>query len=200
MYFDGAANHYGYGISVFYIPHDDHIPRFVRLAFSDRHLATNNIVKYEACILGLETTLELGIRQMETKLDDGLLWYHDIYHFLRLDAYLEPATTRDKRALRQRSADGMLLLCLDHDSTDRVIREVHAGVCGPHMEGHILARKIMRIEMSKVSDTWGPHSRATLRVTCIDFTMAIFNMGDGFIEVALEQQILEADWAQARLD
>ncbi|RVW22407.1 hypothetical protein CK203_096070 [Vitis vinifera] len=41
-------------------PHGDHIPRFVRLAFSDRHPATNNIVEYEACILGLETTLELG--------------------------------------------------------------------------------------------------------------------------------------------
>ncbi|RVW92620.1 hypothetical protein CK203_039430 [Vitis vinifera] len=28
-----------------------------------------------------------------------------------------------------------------------------------------------------VSDTWGPHSRATFKVTCTDFTMAIFNMG-----------------------
>ena len=42
-------------------PHGDHIPRSIRLAFSDHYLATNNIVKYEACILGLETTLELGI-------------------------------------------------------------------------------------------------------------------------------------------
>ncbi|RVX07142.1 hypothetical protein CK203_053532 [Vitis vinifera] len=64
----------------------------------------------------------------------------------------------DKRALRQlatrfvicgetlyrRSPDGMLLLCLDRTSADRVMREVHAGVCGPHMGGHMLARKIMR--------------------------------------------------------
>ncbi|RVW97191.1 Transposon Ty3-I Gag-Pol polyprotein [Vitis vinifera] len=189
----------------------------VRLAFSDRHPATNNIVEYEACILGLETALELGIRQMEVfgdsnlvlrqiqgewktrdvKLkpyhaylellvgrfddlrythlpraqnqfadalatlasmidipvdatvrplliesrsapayccliddvepDDGLPWYHDIYHFLRLGVYPEAATAKDKRALRQlatrfvicgetlyrRSPDGMLLLCLD---------------------------------------------------------------------------------------
>ena len=63
MYFDGAANHSGYGIGVLLIsPHGDHIPRFVRLAFSNRHPATNNIVEYEACILGLETALELGIR------------------------------------------------------------------------------------------------------------------------------------------
>ena len=62
MYFDDVANHFGYGIGVLLIsPHGDHIPRSVRLAFSDRHPATNNIVEYEACILGLETTLELGI-------------------------------------------------------------------------------------------------------------------------------------------
>ncbi|RVW21924.1 Retrovirus-related Pol polyprotein from transposon 17.6 [Vitis vinifera] len=65
MYFDGAANHSGYDIGVLLIsPHGDHIPRSIRLAFSDRHPATNNIVEYEACILGLETALELGIRQM----------------------------------------------------------------------------------------------------------------------------------------
>ncbi|WKA06712.1 hypothetical protein VitviT2T_024600 [Vitis vinifera] len=46
MYFDGAANHSGYGIGVLLIsPHGDHIPRSVRLAFSDQHPATNNIVE-----------------------------------------------------------------------------------------------------------------------------------------------------------
>ncbi|RVW82489.1 Gypsy retrotransposon integrase-like protein 1 [Vitis vinifera] len=38
----------------------------------------------------------------------------------------------------------MLLLCLDRTSADRVMREVHAGVYGPHMGGHMLPRKIMR--------------------------------------------------------
>ncbi|RVW68308.1 hypothetical protein CK203_061279 [Vitis vinifera] len=38
----------------------------------------------------------------------------------------------------------MLLLCLDRAFSDRVMREVHAGVCEPHMGGHMLARKIMR--------------------------------------------------------
>ena len=36
----------------------------------------------------------------ETKLDGGLPWYHDIYQFLRLGAYLEATTTKDKRTLR----------------------------------------------------------------------------------------------------
>ena len=62
MYFDGATNHSGYGIGVLLISlHGDHIPRSIRLAFSDRHPAMNNIVEYEACILRLEMTLELRI-------------------------------------------------------------------------------------------------------------------------------------------
>ena len=95
----------------------------------------------------------------ETKVQDDLPQHHDIYWFLRSGTYLEAATAKDRRTLRQlatrfmicgetlyrQSTDGMLLLCLDQSSTDRVMREVHAGVCGPHMEGHMLARKIMRI-------------------------------------------------------
>ena len=96
----------------------------------------------------------------DTKLNDGLSWYHDIYHFLRLGIYPKAATTKDKRAFRQlaarlviygetlyrRLADGMLLLYLDHVSADRVMRDVHAGVYRPHMGGHMLARKIMRTD------------------------------------------------------
>ena len=74
MYFDSVANHSGYGIDVLLISsHGDHIPRSVHLGFSDRHPATNNIVEYEACILGLETALELGIRQMEVFGDSNLV-------------------------------------------------------------------------------------------------------------------------------
>ena len=47
--------------------------------------------------------------------------------------------------LYRRSADGMLLLCLDRVSVDQVMREVHAGVFGPHMREHMLARNIMRM-------------------------------------------------------
>ena len=74
MYFDGAANHSRYGIGVLLIsPHGDHIPRSVRLGFSDRHPAMNNIIEYEACILGLEIALELRIRQIEVFGDSNLV-------------------------------------------------------------------------------------------------------------------------------
>ena len=89
---------------------------------------------------------------------DELSWYHDIYQFLLCGAYPKSASTKNRRALRQlatrfmicgeslyrRSPEGLLLLCLDRASADRVMREVHAGVCGPHMGGHMLVRKIMR--------------------------------------------------------
>ena len=66
LYFDGAANQSGFGISIQLIsPQGDHIPRSVRLTFSDHHRLTNNIVEYEACITGLKTALYLGVRQLE---------------------------------------------------------------------------------------------------------------------------------------
>ena len=61
LYFDGAANQLGFGIGILLIsPQGDHIPRLVRLTFSNHHRLTNNIVEFEACITGLETSLNLG--------------------------------------------------------------------------------------------------------------------------------------------
>ena len=249
LYFDDAANQSGFGIGILLIsPRGDHILRSVWLTFFNHDWLTNNIVEYEACITGLETTLDLGVRQLEIHGDSNLviqqtqgIWrtrdeklkpchayldllvyrfdelryihlprvenqfadalatlasvikipagvivrpllietryappyycligdiedrdelpqYCDIYQFLSCGAYLESASAKDKRALRhlatrfvvcgdalcRRSPDGMLLLCLDRASVDQVMREVHAGVCGPNMGGQMLTHKIMR--------------------------------------------------------
>ena len=96
------------------------------------------------------------IGQIEDQVE--LPWYHDIHQFLSYDTYPDLASAKDRRALRQlatrfficgdtryrRSLDGMLLLCIDRATADRVMREVHIGVCGPQMGGHMLAHKIMR--------------------------------------------------------
>ena len=74
MYFDGATNQSGFGIGILLIsPQGDHIPISVRLAFSDHHRLTNNIVEYEACITSLETMLDLGVRQLEIHGDSNLV-------------------------------------------------------------------------------------------------------------------------------
>ena len=71
--------------------------------------------------------------------DDGLLWYHDIYQFLRYGTYPEAVMAKDKRALRQlatrfvkhretlyrRTTDGVLLLCLDRDLANRAMPWYH---------------------------------------------------------------------------
>ena len=74
FYFDGAADHSGFGIGILLIsPQGDHIPRSVRLAFSNHHRLMNNIVEYEACITSLKTLLDLSIRQLEIHRDSNLV-------------------------------------------------------------------------------------------------------------------------------
>ena len=74
LYFDGATNQSGFGISILLIsPQGDHIPRSIRLAFFNHRWLTNNVVEYEACITGLETTLDLGVRQLEIHKDSNLV-------------------------------------------------------------------------------------------------------------------------------
>ena len=40
--------------------------------------------------------------------------------------------------------NGTQLRCLKKNEADEVMREIHAGVCGSHMNGIILAKKIVR--------------------------------------------------------
>ncbi|RVW75440.1 hypothetical protein CK203_060529 [Vitis vinifera] len=57
-------------------PIDDDFPNeefITMISLSDRHSAMNNIVEYETCILGPETALELGIRQMKVFGDSNLV-------------------------------------------------------------------------------------------------------------------------------
>ena len=74
LYFDGAANQSGFSIGILLIsPQGDRIPRSVRLTFVDHRWLTKNIIEYEACITGLQTTLDLGVRQLEIYGDSNLV-------------------------------------------------------------------------------------------------------------------------------
>ncbi|RVW84666.1 hypothetical protein CK203_044601 [Vitis vinifera] len=74
LYFDAATNQSRFSIEILLIsPLGDHILRSVRLAFFDHHRLTNNVVEYEACIISLETGLDLGIRQLEIHGDSNLV-------------------------------------------------------------------------------------------------------------------------------
>ena len=85
-------------------------------------------------------------------------WFYDILKFLENREYPEGASGKQKHALRvssrsytyhdgvlyRRALNGILLRCLNRDEAEKVMEEIHAGVCGPHMSGHVLAKKIVR--------------------------------------------------------
>ncbi|XP_070021519.1 uncharacterized protein, partial [Nicotiana sylvestris] len=81
-------------------------------------------------------------------------WYHDIKRFLKTQEYPEQASGDQKRTIRRhasgfflsgdvlykRTPDLNLLRCVDIEEAGRIMHEVHAGVCGPHMNGYVLAK------------------------------------------------------------
>ncbi|XP_019260644.1 PREDICTED: uncharacterized protein LOC109238609 [Nicotiana attenuata] len=89
---------------------------------------------------------------------DGKPWYHDIKRFLEVREYQENVTNSQKRALRRlenhffvneevlyrRILDMGLLRCVDVAKATKLLEEIHAGMCEPHMNGFTLARKILR--------------------------------------------------------
>ena len=81
-------------------------------------------------------------------------WSYDIMKFLELGVYLDGADKRKRCFIRmmvtqyikcggqfyRRSFDGVHLRCLKREVVERVMEEVHQGICGPHMNGRMLAK------------------------------------------------------------
>ncbi|RVW62232.1 Transposon Ty3-I Gag-Pol polyprotein [Vitis vinifera] len=169
MYFDGAANQSGYGIGVLLVsPQGDHIPRSTDSGdWKTRDVKLRPYHAYlELLVARFDDLRYVHLPRAQNRFADALatlassvdipidVVIRPLLIESRSGTYPEVATAKDRRALRnlatrfvicgdtlyRRSADGMLLLCLDRASADRVMREVHSGVCGPHMGGHMLAQ------------------------------------------------------------
>ncbi|XP_050918707.1 uncharacterized protein LOC127136156 [Lathyrus oleraceus] len=70
LIFDGVVNAYGSGIGAIIItPHGSHIPFSGRLTFN----CTNNMVEYEACIMGLREAIYLRIKILDVYGDSTLV-------------------------------------------------------------------------------------------------------------------------------
>jgi len=94
-----------------------------------------------------------------TQDEDGEPWYSQILKFLQDGEYPPHASKKAKRALQRlssqyliqggqlhkRSYHGRLLLCLATEEAKTVMDNVHAGVCGTHMNGKLLVRKIITL-------------------------------------------------------
>lgn len=85
--------------------------------------------------------------------------FHDIKVYLEKGEFAPGSTVEDQKtiarlatkyflcgdALYRRSYDGMLLLCVAEGQARKLMEEVHGGTCGPHMNGRMLVKKIMRM-------------------------------------------------------
>ena len=91
--------------------------------------------------------------------EEEVPWYYDIMKFLELVAYPDGSDKKEHHSIRmiiiqyilcggqfyRRSYDGIHLYCLKKEEANRVMEEVDQGICGPHMKGRMLAKKILRI-------------------------------------------------------
>ncbi|XP_070010843.1 uncharacterized protein [Nicotiana sylvestris] len=89
---------------------------------------------------------------------DGKPWFHDIKEYLAKGEYPEFANPTQKRILRRlsnnffhsggilyrRTPDLGLLRCIDAKEASKLLEEIHAWTCGSHMNGFVLAKKILR--------------------------------------------------------
>ena len=91
---------------------------------------------------------------------DGLPCYFDIKKYLESGTYPEDATSNQKKSicrmarnffisrevLYRRNPDLGLLRCVDVVEAVRFMEQIHPGVCGMHMNGLTLAKKILRAD------------------------------------------------------
>nr|XP_016484544.1 PREDICTED: uncharacterized protein LOC107805079 [Nicotiana tabacum] len=65
---------------------------------------------------------------------------HGYCNAIEMDLDVQPCG----EVLYKRTLDLNLLRCIDSGEAEKVMNEVHSGVCGPHMNGYVLAKKILR--------------------------------------------------------
>ncbi|XP_071909679.1 uncharacterized protein [Coffea arabica] len=138
-----------------------HIPR-VRNVFADALATLSSMIQHPDELIIEPIQIHLQGKPAHClvveKSSDGRPWYNDIKEFLKTGSYPSGADMTAKSFLRRlsskfflngevvyrRTSDLGLLRCVDEDEAEYLMKEVHSGVCGSHMNGHLLAKKIMR--------------------------------------------------------
>ncbi|XP_077248926.1 uncharacterized protein LOC143888404 [Tasmannia lanceolata] len=107
-------------------------------------------------------------------------WYFDIKNLIFGRGNPPEASLTERRASQKlasryvicggdqyrRSFDGVQLLCADDDRAAKILEDVHSGGCGPHMNGKMLARKILHLGYF-----W-----TTLEADCFSFVKTCHNV------------------------
>jgi len=85
-------------------------------------------------------------------------WFSDIRNYIKDRTYPAGISDNHKKTMRRlamgfflnnkvlykRSHDDTLLRCVDADEAQKIMVEVHEGICGTHANGHIIAKQIQR--------------------------------------------------------
>ena len=85
-------------------------------------------------------------------------WYSDILQYLKDGTYMKSANKNDQLTIRKlstnyiicgerlyrRAYDGIHLLCVTANEAHQIIEKVLESGYGPHMNAHMLSRKVMR--------------------------------------------------------
>ncbi|XP_070035103.1 uncharacterized protein [Nicotiana tomentosiformis] len=140
-----------------------HVPR-IQNDFVDALVTLSSMIKHQD--KNFIDPIPIGIHKqpaycarVEEEID-GNLWFHDIIEYLEKGEYPEHATNTQKPTLRRlanhffrrggilfkRTPDLGLLRYVDAKEASILVEEIHAGTCGPHMNGFVLAMKILRAE------------------------------------------------------
>nr|XP_027095953.1 uncharacterized protein LOC113715852 [Coffea arabica] len=138
-----------------------HIPR-TRNAFADALATLSSMIQHPDELVIEPIQIQLQNRPAHClvmeRVIDGRSWYNDIKEFMKTGSCPPDADSVAKSFLRRMSArfflngevlykktsDLGLLRCINEEEADYMMKEVHSGVCGPHMNGHLLTKKIMR--------------------------------------------------------
>ncbi|XP_071940161.1 uncharacterized protein [Coffea arabica] len=138
-----------------------HISR-TRNAFADALATLSSMIQHPDELVIESIQIQLQNRpahcQVTERAIDGRSWYKDIKEFMKMGSYHPDTDSVAKNFLRRMSSrfflngevlykktsDMGLLRCINEEESDYMMKEVHSGVCGPHMNGHLLTKKIMR--------------------------------------------------------
>ncbi|XP_070034527.1 uncharacterized protein [Nicotiana tomentosiformis] len=135
---------------------------------------------------------------------DGNQWFHDIKEYLAKREYPEHSTHTQKRMLRRLAnhffqSGGILYrrtpdlgLLVDAKEASRLLEEIHAGTCGPHMNDFVLAKKILR-----AGYLW-----MTMETDCIKFILVAIDYFTKWVEAASYKAITKkvvADFIRDRI-
>ncbi|XP_070008513.1 uncharacterized protein [Nicotiana sylvestris] len=137
---------------------------------------------------------------------DGKPWIHDIKEYLAKEEYLEHANNTQKCTLQRlsnhffhsggnlyrRMPDLGLLRCVDAKEASKLFEEIHDGTCGPHMNGFVLAKKILR-----ASYFW-----MTVEIDCLQFILVAIDYFTKWVETTFYKVVTNkviADFVKDRI-